>query len=101
MTQISVLELDIRELENAIVHLNRSNEELLAVEEEDSFIIDAIAENKIALRVKHERLEKLQNILRNAKGGVVDVHASFMEDPNAVALTHDISPPENCGGVYL
>jgi len=68
----SVLELDIKELENAIEHLERSNRELENFIKEDGPDDDlavAVDENIKALAIKRCRLAKLRDILEKAQSG--------------------------------
>jgi hypothetical protein len=65
----TVLELDIEEIDNAIKHLKRSNDELRAFAEESpedaEEFMTVVAENEVAIETKLLRKEELnQRILR-------------------------------------
>mmetsp|Transcript_8848 Transcript_8848/g.14364 ORF Transcript_8848/g.14364 Transcript_8848/m.14364 type:complete len:98 (+) Transcript_8848:45-338(+) len=64
------MELEIRELENACRHLERSNVELLAclTDQDDADFRLAIEENVEALAVKRKKIQELQEILDKARG---------------------------------
>ncbi|KYK62542.1 hypothetical protein TGPRC2_307830 [Toxoplasma gondii TgCatPRC2] len=49
-----------KELENSIFHLERSNNELMEEDPNDSVYSEAIKENEVALEVKHTRLRHVQ-----------------------------------------
>ncbi|GBG29994.1 Hypothetical Protein FCC1311_062142 [Hondaea fermentalgiana] len=94
----SVLELDIKELENAIEHLERSNTELAAFLEEegpDQDLSQAVEENLAAIGIKRCRLAKLKDLLEEAQGVGSDTKASVL---NAENLQPSTLPAESAIG---
>lgn len=93
----TILDLDIKELENAVRHLERSNRELQEYYETDKqqLLLDAIEENRRAITSKQARIEELKALLHKGKCPKDYIDPSILpHSSNSAANTNTTAAPQ-------
>ena len=86
---LTILDLDIKELENAVQHLQRSNEELeeYSKTEKSQVILDAIAENQRAIKSKQAKITELKLLLSKGTASLPTPNPTTFTRPETSATT--------------